>query len=178
MLVGMALFKWGVLTAQRSNKFYLHSMIVGFVIGFPVVTYGVIENFAADWAMEFSMFLGWQYNYWGSLFVSLGYISLVMLLCKIDQLHKLTKPLAAVGRLALTNYLLQTLICTTIFYGHGFGLFGKLERTGQILILIGVWIFQLIFSSLWLRYFRFGPAEWLWRSLTYLKIQSIRNKLQ
>jgi uncharacterized protein len=70
--------------------------------------------------------------------------------------------------------LLQTVICTLVFYGHGFGLFGTLKRAGLIPIMIGIWILQLIISTLWLKYFRFGPAEWLWRSLTYLKTQPMR----
>jgi uncharacterized protein len=77
--------------------------------------------------------------------------------------------------MALTNYLLQTLICTFIFYGHGFGLFGQLERSQQILVVFGVWALQLIISPLWLSYFRFGPAEWVWRSLTYWKLQPMKN---
>ena len=181
MLVGMALFKWGVLTAQRSNRFYMTVMIIGFVVGLPVVSFGVAQNFAADWAMEFSMFFGWQYNYWGSLFVSLGYISLVMMICKAGSLQKISQPFAAVGRMAFSNYLLQTLICTTIFYGHGFRLFGNVERWLQVLIMIGIWIFQLIISPIWLRHFRFGPMEWLWRSLTYWKVQPmlvLNSKIQ
>jgi uncharacterized protein len=176
MLVGMALLKWGVITAQRSPRFYRTMLAAGFVIGLPVVIYGVTRNFAAGWALGYSMFLGWQYNYWGSLFISLAYIGAVMLICKSNPLEKFTRPFAAVGRLALSNYLLQTIICTTIFYGHGLGLYGKVERIGQIAIVIGVWILQLVISPIWLRKFRFGPAEWLWRSLTYWKIQPMRNQ--
>jgi uncharacterized protein len=77
--------------------------------------------------------------------------------------------------MAFTNYLVQTVICTTIFYGHGFGLFGSVERTGQILIVLAVWALQLWYSPLWLRHFRFGPAEWLWRSLTYGRPQPMRR---
>ena len=80
-------------------------------------------------------------------------------------------PLAAVGRLALTNYLLQSLIGTFVFYGHGLGLYGRLERTEQIGVVVTVWALQLIASPLWLRVFRFGPLEWIWRSLTYGKLQ-------
>jgi uncharacterized protein len=71
----------------------------------------------------------------------------------------------------LSNYLLHTLIATTIFYGHGFGLFGSIERTGQVIIVLAIWACQLVWSPIWLHYFRFGPAEWLWRSLTYWRLQ-------
>lgn len=176
MLVGMALYKWGVLSAKCSKHFYYILMSTGFVIGILMIAYGVDRNFTENWSLKYSMFLGSQYNYWGSLFVALGYIGLIMLICKSEVLKKFTHPFAAVGRMALTNYLMQTIICITIFYGHGFGLFGKVGRTQQILFVFGVWIFQLIVSPIWLRYFRFGPAEWLWRTLSYLKIQPMRNK--
>ena len=82
---------------------------------------------------------------------------------------------AAVGRMAFTNYIMQTVICTTVFYGHGFGLFGSMERVGQFAVVVGVWIFQLIVSPIWLRHFRYGPLEWLWRSLVYLEVQPFRQ---
>jgi uncharacterized protein len=76
--------------------------------------------------------------------------------------------------MAFSNYILQTVICTLLFYGHGFGLYGRVERTGQIVIVFGIWILQLMLSPLWLKFFRFGPIEWAWRSLTYGKIQKFK----
>jgi uncharacterized protein len=174
MLVGMAFFTWGILTGRRSSRFYLVSAIIGFAVGLPVVYLGVLRDFAAGWAFEYSMFLGSQFNYWGSLFVSMGYVSVVMLICKAASGGALTRAFAAAGRMAFTNYIMQTVICTTIVYGHGFGLYGKLERKEQILTVFCVWVFQLIVSPIWLRHFRFGPLEWLWRSLTYRRRQPMR----
>ncbi len=99
----------------------------------------------------------------------------LMLISKSVSFEKITRPLAAVGRTALTNYLAQTIICTLIFYGHGLGLFARAERKEQVLFIIGIWLVQLIISTAWLRWFRFGPVEWIWRSLTYFKIQPFRN---
>ena len=175
MLLGMALFKWGVLTAERSNRFYRISAVVGFCIGLPVVILGVVRNYTNGWSFDFSMFKGVQFNYWGSILISFAYISIIMLISKSAKWNKFTSPFAAVGRMALTNYLMHTLVFTSIFYGHGLGLFGKVERKEQILFILGIWTLQLIFSPLWLQYFRFGPAEWIWRSLTYWKIQPMRN---
>jgi len=176
MLVGMALFKWDVLTGERSKKFYTWLMILGLSLGWILVGTGVVQNFSANWLMDAARFGGgYQFNYWGSLFVSSGYIGLIMLLCKSSAFTPVTNVLGAVGRMALTNYLLQTIICTTIFYGHGFGLFGQVERAQQVLFVIGVWALQLIISPLWLHYFRFGPAEWVWRSLTYWKLQPMKK---
>jgi uncharacterized protein len=104
-----------------------------------------------------------------------AYIGAVMLAVRLINNPRILAPLAATGRMAFTNYILQTVICTTIFYGHGFGLFGSVERTGQILIVFGVWIFEILLSLLWLKHFRFGPLEWLWRSLTYWKLQPIKQ---
>jgi len=176
MLVGMALFKWRVLTAHRSRRFYVTLMVLAFAMGLPLLIYGVETNFAANWSLDYSMFSGQQFNYWGSLFVAMGYISMIMLICKSTHLRKAISWFAAVGRMALTNYLLQTIICTTIFYGHGLGLFGQVKRSEQILLVFGVWAFLLILSPIWLRFFRFGPAEWLWRSLTYRGFQPMRCK--
>lgn len=171
MLIGMALFKLGVLTAQRSTRFYRKLLIAGFGLGLPLVILGVVRNFAAGWTLEYSRFVGSQFNYWGSLGVSLGYIAVMMLIAKSERWQQAIRPFAAVGRTALSNYLFQTVAATLIFYGHGLGLFGQVARTGQLLIVLGIWVVQVILSTLWLRRFRFGPAEWLWRSLTYGKWQ-------
>ncbi|MBK8900208.1 MAG: DUF418 domain-containing protein [Anaerolineaceae bacterium] len=176
MLLGMALFKLGVLTAECSTRFYRSLLIAGFGLGFPLVSLGLVRNFAAGWTLEYSRFVGSQFNYWGSLGVSLGYIALVMLVAKSGRWPQVIRPLAAVGRTALSNYLFQTIAATFIFYGHGLGLFGQVERTGQLLIVLAIWAVQLTLSTLWLRRFRFGPAEWLWRSLTYGRWQPLRVK--
>jgi uncharacterized protein len=174
MLVGMALFKMGVFSALRSNRFYAAMVGIGYGVGLPLVIAGVVKNFAAEWSFDYCMFFGSQYNYWGSIFVALGHVGVVMLCCKSGALGGLKRVLAAFGRMAFTNYLMQTVICTTIFYGHGLGLFGYVERWQQILMVFAIWIVQLIYSPLWLRKYRFGPAEWAWRSLTYGKRQRMR----
>ena len=176
MLIGMAIYKMGILTAERSKRFYITSMILGFGIGFPIVIFGIFRNFAENWTLEYSMFFGAQYNYWGSLFIAFGYICTIMLIYQKFSNNKFIRIYAGIGRTALSNYLIQTIICTTLFYGHGFGLFGQVERYQQFLIIIGVWTIQLLLTPIWLHFFRFGLFEWLWRSLTYIKLQPFRNK--
>ena len=176
MLIGMALFRNGVFSAQRSTGFYAALIGVALVVGLPLVAWGIATDFARGWPL-WSFFLGAQFNYWPSIAVSLGYVGIIMLACRTATLRALTRPLAAVGRTALTNYLLQTILCTTLFYGHGFGLFGSVERTGQIGVVAIVWTIQLIASPLWLRWFRLGPAEWAWRSLTYGKCMPLCQPL-
>ena len=129
--------------------------------------YGVALDFQFGWALDWSLLQGRQFNYWPSIAVSLGYVGLVMLVCRSSRLRPVTRPFAAVGRTALSNYLLQTVICTTIFYGHGLGYYGSVDRVGQLGVVIGVWAVQLVVSPLWQQRYRFGPAEWAWRSLTY-----------
>ncbi len=85
-----------------------------------------------------------------------------------------TRTLAYVGQTAFSNYLLTSLICTTIFEGYGLGWFGKLQRYQLYGVVLGVWAVILIVSPIWLQYFRFGPLEWLWRSLTYWRKQPFR----
>jgi uncharacterized protein len=94
-----------------------------------------------------------------------------MLYIKSDMLRFLQKSLAAVGKLALTNYLMHSIVTSIIFYGDGFSLYGRLERYELYYIVAGIWVFQLIFSPIYLKYFLYGPAEWIWRSLTYGKRQ-------
>lgn len=175
MLVGMALYKWGVLSAEKSKAFYKKTLIISWLVGLPIIIYGLTQNYANEWSMEYSMFIGSQFNYWGSLFVSFGFVCIIMLLVKSDSLKGLKDRLAAVGRMALTNYLMQSIICAFIFYGIGFGLFSKVERIWQIAIVVGIWLVQLLWSLPWLNVFNFGPFEWFWRSLTYRKCQAFKK---
>ncbi len=176
MLIGMALFKWRWFSAQRPNWNYTALLAATVLTGVPLTLYLVGRNFAAGWdarttSWSTPSFVAIE---WLGVILSLAWISAVMLVCKTPSLNAATGPLAAVGRMAFTNYIMQTVICTTIFYGWGLGYFGHVERVGQLGIVLAIWVFQLIVSPLWLRYFRFGPLEWLWRTLTYWKWQPMR----
>jgi len=167
MLLGMALFKMEILSSGRSSSFYTKMAVIGMIVVYLLSGTGVILNFTYQWTMEFSMFLGAQFNYVGSVAVALGYIGVVMLISKSASYTGLNKAFSAVGRMAFTNYILMTLICTFLFYGHGLGLYGSVERKLQVIIVLAIWIFIMTISPLWLKHFRFGPLERLWRSLTY-----------
>jgi uncharacterized protein len=164
MLIGMALFKAGVLSAVRSRVFYVRMGTLGFGIGILLNALGIWRSFATSWDLLDFALVSEQLHYWGNLLVALGWTAVVMLLC---QGGWPLRSLVAVGRMALTNYLMQSVICTTIFYGHGFGLFGRVDRAGQLAIVIGVWAFQLLASRAWLEYFTVGPVEWLTRWLVF-----------
>lgn len=175
MLIGMALFKSKVLSAVRTTNFYQRMAAIGIGLGLLFSIIGLQQNYAHGWACEYSFFLGSQYTYLSSLPMALGYIALVMLLCKGSLFETLNKWLTPVGRMALTNYLMQSVIATFIFYGHGLGLFGTVGRAEQWLYILGIWAFQIVFSKWWLSKFKFGPMEWLWRSLTYWRLQDFKK---
>lgn len=171
ILLGMALYKKKALTAKQSAKYYVKMIGYGLGLGVPLVILGPLLNFHFEWDFKYSFFFISQLNYWGSLLMGMGYIGVIMYIMKNTKGGWLSKRLAQVGRMALTNYLMQSIICTFLFYGHGLGLFGDVDRGAQVLIVVSIWVFQIAFSAIWLNYFRFGPFEWIWRSLSYGKLQ-------
>lgn len=178
MLLGMALFRLDVLTARRAARVFAALAAGGFAIGLPLVIEGVRQNFAHAWSPGYAMFFGTLWNYWGSVAMAIGWTGLLLLLLRLGWLSVAAGALAAVGRMAFTNYILQTIICTTIFYGHGLGWFGSVDRTGQILLVIAICALQLAISPIWLRHFAYGPLEWGWRRLTYGGIRNTAHRMQ
>jgi len=175
MLIGMGLMKLGIFSASRSRKCYLIMMIIGYGLSIPLIYYGATLQELHNFDLIYWFREGGLINYLFSTVMALGHIGLVMLVCKSNLLSKLKEMLSSVGRMALTNYLFHSVIFTTIFYGFGLGLFAKYNRSTLMLFVIGMWIFQMLVSPLWLKHFRFGPAEWLWRSLTYKKRQPMKR---
>ena len=78
--------------------------------------------------------------------------------------------------MALSNYLLTSILCTLFFNGYGFGMFARLQRADLYLVVLAMWIINIVWSNLWLQHYRYGPAEWAWRSLTYWKRQPMRRQ--
>ena len=99
----------------------------------------------------------------------LAYVGGILILLQRDAWKKRLSLLAPVGRMALTNYLTQSLICTTLFNGYGFGLYGKVGAMAGLSLSVAIFSIQVLWSAWWLRRFQFGPLEWIWRSLTYAK---------
>jgi uncharacterized protein len=123
-----------------------------------LVAHSAAQLIGQNWDPSFILLQhGGVYNYLGSIGVALFYVGCIMLISKM----------------AITNYILQSLIATGLFYGYAFGLFGSIERWGQFLIVLIIWAFQLWMSSIWLSKFRFGPLEWLWQTPRYFKFQAI-----
>jgi uncharacterized protein len=166
MLWGMAAYKSGLLTNDWSRQSYWQVAIAGAVVGFSFVGLGLWMVFSYDWAGGAGI-LSWGLNNVGALAIAPAYASLVMLYCKSRQSGPLISVFQAVGRTALSNYLFQTLVATTIFYGWGLGLFGQVDRVGQVGLVLAIWAVQGVLSVLWLQRFEYGPVEWLWRRGTY-----------
>jgi len=170
LVMGMGLHKAGVFDASRSYGFYGALAAGGLAAGVPLNYWA-----ASQWAGSNFEISGY-FTYIGSttdvgrFSVALGYTGIIMMLCKAGA-RFITAPLAAVGQMALTNYLLTSILMTMYFDGWGLGRFATLSRHELYFVVAGMWAINLIASPLWLRYFRFGPAEWVWRSLTYWKKQ-------
>ncbi len=172
MAIGIGLTRLGVLTGEKSPRFYAIAALVLLPIGLTTTLGGYAltldlgqEPFPAMLWQCYAQFLGMPLGY--------GYAAVLLLVLKLGLLKPVTTALSAVGRMAFTSYISQTVICTTIFYGYGLGYFAQIEFPALWGIIAGVWAFNIAFSLLWLRYFRFGPLEWLWRTLTYWKPQPL-----
>lgn len=175
MLVGIAFFKWDMLSAEKSFVFYGRMVAIGYLIGLSINYYEL--RIILDG--QFSLLAFSQSSltyYFGRVAICLGHIGLIMMFCKSNLLPWLKSSLAAVGKMALTNYIMHSLICMIIFTGVGFGLFGQLQRYELLYVVFSIWIFQLIISPIWLHYFHYGPMEWLWRNLSYQKVHPIRKE--
>jgi uncharacterized protein len=174
--IGMALFKWGVLTGQKPVSFYVWMAIICYIPGFTLnilmLRARVVTRFD-DSMLADQLFINFYQE--KRLLLALGHLGLLMTLYKLKIMDWFFRLMAAVGQMAFTNYLMQSIICTFIFFGYGLSWFGTLQRYQLYYVVAGVWIFQIIFSNIWLRYYRFGPFEWLWRSLTYWKRQPMRR---
>jgi uncharacterized protein len=175
MLIGMALFKLGVLQGERSPGFYARLAIAGYSIGIPLnalSTYGMISS---NFDIVASTFWNAPYQI-GRVSVALAHAAVLILIVKGARLRWLTNRLEAVGQMAFSNYIAHSIICALIFYAPGLRMIGQLQRYQLYFVVLGVWIFNLTWSPIWLRYFRFGPLEWCWRSLTYWQRQPMRRR--
>jgi uncharacterized protein len=163
--------KTGVLSAACSYRFYMMLALAGYLFGLTAGTWVVY-----DWVRDgFDPGSRWMMLYDSTrLAVALGHIAVVMMVCKAGVLGWLTRRLAAVGQMALTNYIMHSVVAMFLFGGFGFGQFGRLARHQLYYVVFAIWAFQLIVSPIWLRYFQFGPLEWVWRSLTYRRRQPMR----
>ncbi|ENM2866545.1 DUF418 domain-containing protein YeiB [Citrobacter koseri] len=164
MLLGAALMRSGWLKGQYSLQHYRRTGVLLVVVGVLINLPAIIVQWRLDWAYRWCAFLLQAPRELSAPFQTIGYTALMLGFWPQLSRFKLVIAIACVGRMALSNYLLQTLICTTLFYQ--FGLFMKFDRLTLLIFIIPVWLVNLLFSWIWLRFYRQGPVEWLWRQLT------------
>jgi uncharacterized protein len=172
MLLGMAFYKTGILTGQHPAKTYWWLLVVGIGVGL-FLSWSRITDFLNYQFDEYrkTKEVSLEYYELQRFFRSIGIFGLLLLLYKSGWFKWLFNLMRPVGQMAFTNYLMQSIICGLLFWGVGFSMFGHLQRYELYYVVGAVWLFQIVFSYIWMRYFRFGPFEWLWRSLTYWKVQ-------
>jgi uncharacterized protein len=175
-MFGLIVWRKGILRRPADHRGLLRKTIA---IGVP---FGVISR--AITLLPREMFIE-HGLYWirpllgafsvaGMFALALAYGAIILLLLERPAARSFLSPLAPLGRMALTNYLLQSLICSFIFYSYGLALYDRLDEVAGAGIVIGIYAIQILFSRFWLRHYHFGPVEWLWRSLTYGKAQPMR----
>jgi uncharacterized protein len=172
MLIGVALYRNGVLTGDRSVAFYRRSAAIGLGVGLPLAALGLAWVVAEDFSSEVAL-IGTIPNTLGTVPVVVGYLSLVILWNSRPE-TSLHRRLRAAGRMALTNYLTQTILGVLTLRWILAG--ATLTRTMLAGFVVAVWLLQLWWSPVWLGRFRFGPAEWLWRVITYRRPQPLRRE--
>lgn len=172
MLLGMGLFRMGVLTLERRAGLYWAMLASGYGVG---LTVNLLET---RWIMDHQFsavaFAEANVSYdLGRLAMTIGHLGALLLFVRSGTLGWLRRAFAAVGRMAVTNYLAHSAICAILFIGLGW--YNQLERFQLYYVVFAIWAAQLVISPLWLSRYRFGPVEWLWRSLTYWKRQPMRR---
>ena len=175
MLIGMALFKSRMLTGEWEAARYRKWAIACFVIAAPplvgLALYQTSTGYDAVAVFGSTIALSVPFD----TLMTIGWASLIMLLIKTAASNAMRARLAAAGRMAFTNYLVTSIVMTTIFYGYGLGLFGSVGRLPLYLFCIGMWAAMLLWSKLWLDRFQYGPLEWLWRSLSRWRVQPMKK---
>jgi len=172
MILGMSLFKYRILQGGLSSLFYLRLMIVGFLVGISVNSFEVWSAFESNNSIFASRITSLTYDV-GRLGMAFSYLGLIILIIKFDKALKLRYHLSNVGKMALTNYLFQSIFGLILFSGAGFSLVGELSRSQLYIVVFCIWVYQLNFSSWWMSRYNFGPFEWIWRGLTYSKFPKL-----
>jgi uncharacterized protein len=173
LIAGMGFYKTGFLSARLSSRFYLTTAVVGYFITGGVVLIGL--NHARRFGFSDAVTTEWIFLPYGVEQIAgmLANASILLLLVRHRILVPVQRGLAAVGRTALSNYLMTSLGCQFLFKWGPWKLYGKLEYYQDVYVVGCVWAINIIASLIWLRFFSFGPFEWLWRSLTYWRPQRL-----
>ncbi len=157
------------------------SLLVGFFMSLLFIVLEIVNHGTASAAGSSPWLLpalSEVLKYFTGIVLGTFYVSSLVLLYANDTGRKIIQPLGYVGKMALTNYLMQSIICVLIFYGYGLGMFGQLTPFEGLLLTVTIFAAQIVFSSLWLKHYAFGPFEWVWRMFTYKKRFAIKRSLK
>jgi len=175
MLMGVVLYRKGWLTNERSKADYAKVMLVGLAIGWTLRYLRISAVYTATGTDPLAVSFWSMFHSVDRMALTLGYMALIQFVVKMGVLQWLFKGFAAAGRMALSNYLMQSIICAFLFLGFGFGLYGQLRGIEHYYVVLAVMVASILWSVWWLKHYRFGPFEWLWRSLTYGKKQPMKR---
>jgi uncharacterized protein len=172
ILIGAGLYRIGFPQGELSTGIYKKTAIFGLGVGLPLAALGIIFTAWNQFSREVA-YVGGIPNSLGTIPASLGYLSLIVLWDKVKD-NRLKKHLRAAGRMALTNYLSQSVLGVLILTIALSDV--TVNRTGILVFVLAVWVVQLWLSGFWLNRFRFGPVEWLWRVATYRRGQPLLQR--
>jgi uncharacterized protein len=176
MFLGMAFYKNGLLLGQASIKTYWLFFLIGIGGGIFLTWLKLKPEIRLDFNYyELTKQVPFEIYELARCFRSIGILGFIMLLYRSGMVKWLFALLKPVGQMAFTNYLMQSLLVGLYFYGVGLGNFGKLEIYQLYYVVGATWVVEIIWSHIWLSFFRFGPLEWCWRSLTYWKAQPMKR---
>ena len=164
MLIGMSLYKNGFFEYRWKKNSYRISLAIGFAVGIGLGLVGVLLSYRDGWNYA-SLIKHAPFGLLATPFLAFAYATTLVIWAQSSLLGWLQPGIKALGRMAFSNYIGQSLIFSLIFYGHGLGMRGQLSLSEVVMICPLVWIFQITISSIWLRYFRTGPLEGIWRRL-------------
>jgi uncharacterized protein len=167
MITGILLFRLEWFKAIKGGAYYLRFGLVFLILGLVISAFGLYLSYERLWEGAWSMTLGHQFTYIASFFMALSYISILVFWSTVSRGGRIQNLLKKVGRMAFTNYIFSSIVCTFIFYGHGLGYFAQFDRVQQWGVVLLVWLLILLLSNWVMSRYRQGPLEFIWRKLTY-----------
>lgn len=169
MLFGMVLFRQGFLSNKWKKEAYKRIARISLTLGILLAITGIYSLHQQQWNWRYSLLIGRIPNTLGTPLVAVGVSSVVMLWVSNPRWAAVHARFAAIGRTALSGYIMQSVLATYFFYGFGLGYFGTYNRLYQLFVVAAIWSIQLVVTPIWTSRFQYGPIEFVWRTLTYFK---------
>lgn len=167
MITGILLFRLEWFKAIKGGAYYLRFGLVFLITGLVISASGLYLSYERLWEGAWCMTVGHQFTYIASFFMALSYISILVFWSTVSRGRRLQYLLKKVGRMAFTNYIFSSVVCTFIFYGHGLGYFAQFNRLEQWGVVVFVWLLILLLSNWVMKRYKQGPLEFIWRKGTY-----------